>query len=423
MNIPSVLIKRAEQLEQRVEQKYPQLKSLIKQCFLNTIETTVRQLDDGSYFVITGDIPAMWLRDSAAQIRPYIKYANEDEELKKILRSIISKHAFYVNLDPYSNAFNAFEKENEHGYKDTTNFESKWVWERKYEVDSLCASLYLAYEYYETTKDRSIFTEELNQMIRTIVKTFVAEQDHENSPYFFTRTDCMPSDTLPNKGRGREVNYTGMTWSGFRPSDDACKYGYLIPSNMMAVVALKYAAHLATDGYRDTLLAERCIELATEIDDGIKAYGIYDHEEFGKIYVYETDGMDNFNLMDDANSPSLLSIPYIGYASIDDHIYQNTRKFILSKHNPYYYSGKIAKGIGSPHTPKHYIWHISLTMQILTSNNQAEIDECIDMIANSHAGTNFMHEGFDVNDPSNFTRDWFAWANTLFAQMVETLVG
>lgn len=421
MNIPNVLIEKANQLEQWAGEHYPKLKPLIKQCFLNTIETTVRQLEDGTYFVITGDIPAMWLRDSAAQIRPYIKYANEDEELKTILRNIIAKHAFYIKLDPYSNAFNAFPKENEHGYNDTTDFESQWIWERKYEVDSLCASLYLAYEYYELTKDREIFTEDLNDMIRAIVKTFTAEQNHAESPYFFTRTDCVPSDTLPCKGRGNEVSYTGMTWSGFRPSDDACKYGYLIPSNMMAVVALKYAAHLAIEGYQDNLLGERCVELANEIDDGIKAYGVYDHPEFGKVYAYETDGQGNCNLMDDANSPSLLSIPYIGYAPVDDKIYQNTRRFILSKHNPYYYEGKVAKGIGSPHTPKHYIWHISLTMQILTSTDPAEVEECLEMLANTHAGTNFMHEGFHVDDPEKFTREWFAWANTLFAQMFEGL--
>ena len=140
------------------------------------------------------------------------------------------------------------------------------------------------------------------------------------------------------------------------------------------------------------------------------------------MYAYETDGFGNYNLMDDANSPSLLAIPYLGYCDASDPIYQNTRRFILSKENPYYYEGTAAKGIGSPHTPNNYIWHISLSMQALTSTDEEEIRACMDTIARTHAGTNFMHEGFDVNDPSNFTREWFAWANTLFAQTVEALV-
>lgn len=422
MDIPNILIKKADELEQKVSVKYPKLKPLAKQCFLNTIETTVKKLDDGTFFVITGDIPAMWLRDSTAQIKPYIKYVNEDNDLKQIIKGIIKKQADYINIDPYANAFNAKEKINEHGFKDSTDFESKWVWERKYEVDSLCAALFLAYDYYKQTDDKSIFTDEFRKMIENIVMVFTKEQDHDKSKYFFTRTDCVPSDTLVNNGKGNPVAYTGMTWSGFRPSDDACEYGYLIPSNMMAVVALKYASIMVEDGYKHTMLAKKCLELANEIDDGIQAYGIVEHPKYGKIYAYETDGMSNYNLMDDANSPSLLSIPYIGYRSADDEIYQNTRKFILSEDNPYYFKGKCAKGIGSPHTPNNYIWHISLIMQILTSTDEKEIEECLDTIANTHGGTNFMHEGFDVDNPNNYTREWFAWANTLFGQMIEGLV-
>ncbi|MEG0692039.1 MAG: glycoside hydrolase family 125 protein [Oscillospiraceae bacterium] len=422
MDIPSILIDKADELEQKVGLKYPKLKPLIRQCFLNTIETTVKRLDDGSVFVITGDIPAMWLRDSAAQIKPYVKYANEDNSLKEIIKGVIAKQAYYINIDPYANAFNSCEKENEHGYKDSTNFESKWVWERKYEVDSLCSALFLSYEYYTKTNDTSIFTRAFRIMLENIVDTFTKEQNHEESEYFFTRSDCVPSDTLVNSGKGTPVSYTGMTWSGFRPSDDACSLGYLIPANMMAAVALKYASVMAEDGYQHTMLAQKCLELANEIDDGIQAYGIVDHPKYGRIYAYETDGMGNYNLMDDANSPSLLAIPYIGYRSADDEVYQNTRKFILGEDNPYYYVGTYAKGIGSPHTPKYYIWHIALTMQILTSHDESEIEECINTIATTHANTNFMHEGFDVNNPNNFTRDWFAWANTLFAQMVEELI-
>lgn len=417
--IPKILLQKARELEGRAREKLPGLAPLAKQCFLNTIETTVTQLEDGSYFVITGDIPAMWLRDSAAQLKPYVPYAKEDEDLQAILRSVIQKYTFYVRLDPYTNAFNS---KPQRGYTedDRSNFQSGWIWERKYEVDSLCAPLYLAHQYYQVTGDKSIFTEEFRLMIQTIANTFTTEQRHDRSPYWFVREHAWaPSDTLPMNGRGRPVNFTGMTWSGFRPSDDSCKFGYLIPSNMMAAVALDYAGELLQAGFEDPALEARCESLAAEIRDGIETYGVCDHPKYGRIYAYETDGFGNYNLMDDANSPSLLSIPYIGYKPAEDPIYQNTRRFVLSQDNPYYFVGKAAKGIGSPHTPPRYIWHIGLVMQILTSLDPAEKRECLDMLARTHAGTNYMHEGFDADDPARFTRPWFAWANTLFAQMLE----
>ena len=417
--IPKILLQKARELEDRAREKLPGLAPLAKQCFLNTIETTVTQLEDGSYFVITGDIPAMWLRDSAAQLKPYVPYAKEDEDLQAILRSVIQKYTFYVRLDPYTNAFNS-RPQNGYTEDDRSNFQSGWIWERKYEVDSLCAPLYLAHQYYQVTGDKSIFTEEFRLMIQTIADTFTTEQRHDRSPYWFVREHAWaPSDTLPMNGRGRPVNFTGMTWSGFRPSDDSCKFGYLIPSNMMAAVALDYAGELLQAGFEDPALEKRCKSLAAEIRDGIETYGVCDHPKYGRIYAYETDGFGNYNLMDDANSPSLLSIPYIGYKPAEDPIYQNTRRFVLSQDNPYYFVGKAAKGIGSPHTPPRYIWHIGLVMQILTSLDPAEKRECLDMLARTHAGTNYMHEGFDADDPARFTRPWFAWANTLFAQMLE----
>ncbi len=417
--IPKILLQKARELEDRAREKLPGLAPLAKQCFLNTIETTVTQLEDGSYFVITGDIPAMWLRDSAAQLKPYVPYAKEDEDLQAILRSVIQKYTFYVRLDPYTNAFNS-RPQNGYTEDDRSNFQSGWIWERKYEVDSLCAPLYLAHQYYQVTGDKSIFTEEFRLMIQTIADTFTTEQRHDRSPYWFIREHAWaPSDTLPMHGRGRPVNFTGMTWSGFRPSDDSCKFGYLIPSNMMAAVALDYAGELLQAGFEDPALEARCESLAAEIRDGIETYGVCDHPKYGRIYAYETDGFGNYNLMDDANSPSLLSIPYIGYKPAEDPIYQNTRRFVLSQDNPYYFVGKAAKGIGSPHTPPRYIWHIGLVMQILTSLDPAEKRECLDMLARTHAGTNYMHEGFDADDPARFTRPWFAWANTLFAQMLE----
>ncbi len=417
--IPNILLRKAEELEKYYDEKYPVLKPLVKQCFLNTIETTVKQLEDDSVFVITGDIPAMWLRDSAAQVRPYVKYAKEDEHLRKILESVIEKQARFVCIDPYANAFN--ESDNGAGHHDDTQLNDH-VWERKYEVDSLCAPLYLAYNYWKETDETTIFTDTYLEMIKNIIKVFTLEQNHSLSTYTFRRFNCVKTDTLPNKGLGRPVNETGMTWSGFRPSDDCCKFGYLVPSNMMAVVALNYAREMCELVYQNSELAEQCGKLAEEIQDGILDYAVVNHPKYGEMYAYETDGFGNYNLMDDANSPSLLSLPYLGYCSKEDNTYTNTRKFILSSDNPYYAKGEFARGVGSPHTAKGYVWHIGIIMQALTSTDVNEIKECLDMLSITHDHTNYMHEAFNPNNPSEYTRPWFAWANTLFAELLEKLM-
>lgn len=417
--IPESLIKRADKLEEYYKEKYPALAGLVKQCFLNTMETTVKELSNGTYFVITGDIPAMWLRDSSAQVRPYVKFAKEDKELAKIIESVIEKQAEFVCIDPYANAFN--ESCNGEGHKDDTKQNGN-VFERKYEVDSLCAPAYLAYKYYKSTGSRNIFTKRFHEMMTLVLKVFKCEQDHRTSEYFFRRYDCPETDTLPNSGNGRPVNYTGMTWSGFRPSDDRCIFGYLVPSNMMAVKALGYMAEMLREGYSDNKNAEDCERLADEINWGISLYGVVEHRKYGRMYAYETDGFGNHVLMDDANSPSLLAMPYLEYCDKNDVLYKNTRNFVLSTDNPYYKVGTIAKGVGSPHTPEGYIWHIGLVMQALTSTDRNEIMSCLEMLSKTHADTYFMHESFDPNDPQNFTRPWFAWANTLFAELMDNLM-
>lgn len=418
MKIPEILKKRAAELEAFYSVHYEALAPLAAKCFLNTMETTVRQLEDGSYFVITGDIPAMWLRDSAAQVRPYVKYAGEDEKLQEILEGIIAKQAELVCIDPYANAFN--ERANGAGHKDDTVLNDH-VWERKYEVDSLCAPLYLGYLYWKTTGIDRIFTKGYYDMIEVIADTFAMEQDHGKSDYFFRRRDTIEMDTLSNDGRGSAVKVTGMTWSGFRPSDDSCKFGYLIPSNMMAVKAMEYAEEICREYYKEEALAARCRTLSEAIREGIEKYGVVNHPEYGKIYAYETDGFGNYNLMDDANSPSLLAMPYLGYCGREDELYRNTRRFILSADNPYYYEGTVARGMGSPHTYKGYVWHIGIVMQALTSGSRKEILECLDMLAETHAGTGYMHESFDASEPEKYTRPWFAWANTLFAELLDQL--
>ncbi len=395
----------------------PVIADMFKATYLNTIETTVK-LDEHGAFVITGDIPAMWLRDSSAQVRHYLNLTKDDADIRSLVASLVQRQAYCILDDPYANAFNQTKKEGGH-YADTTEFDNPMAWERKYEVDSLCYPVNLAYHFMKASGTTEHLDETFKQACLKILDTFETEQYHaEKSPYRFTRTNCPPSDTLKCDGMGTPVAYTGMTWSGFRPSDDACELHYLIPSEMFAVVILGYMAEIAETVWNDAAMKERALKLRGEIDTGIKKYGTYDHPEFGTIYAYEADGRGNQNFMDDANVPSLLSLPYLGYCGADDEIYQNTRRFILSKNNPYYYEGTAAKGIGSPHTPKNYIWHVSLAMQGLTSTCDEEVNAILDLFETTTAGTGLMHEGFHVDNPDKFTRVWFAWANSIFAEFV-----
>lgn len=405
-----------QHIEQQLEH-LPVLQGMFRQCYANTYETTLQRLADGSTFVITGDIPAMWLRDSTAQVRHYLPVAVHDTEVADMIAGVIRRQIFYIGIDPYGNAFNI--EDNDHRYDIDLTELNGWVWERKYEIDSLCYPIQLSYLFWKATGRTDLFDESFRTVLHRIIDLWRCEQHHDDhSPYVFMREDCPPSDTLRNQGKGMPTSYTGMTWSGFRPSDDACTFGYLIPSNMFASVVLGYMAEIAIDMYHDERLATKALRLQEEIDFGIENYGTVIHPQYGKIYAYETDGQGNHNLMDDANVPSLLSIPYLGYRAVEDTVYQNTRAFVLSEHNPYYFTGIAASGIGSPHTPTDYIWHIALSMQGLTSTDPLEIKSILDTLASTHADTGFMHEGFHKDDPTKFTRPWFAWANSLFAEIV-----
>lgn len=416
MKLPQAVIDRLERAETELAH-HPKLLDMFKNCFPNTLETTTKILEDGTAFVFTGDIPAMWLRDSSAQVRHYLPYAAEDEELQRIIEGLLLRQIQYIGLDPYANAFN--EEANGKKWDEDLTEQGPWVWERKYEIDSLCYPIQLSYLYWKATGRTTVFGDEYKEAAATIIALWKTEQRHfEQSPYRFARLTGPKTDTLRNNRMGMPVNYTGMTWSGFRPSDDACTFGYLIPANMFAVVALRYIEEIANEVYSDNEMAASAAALAEEIDDGIQTYGIYRHPEFGPIYAYETDGFGNYNLMDDANVPSLLSIPYLGYRDKDDPIYRNTRRFILSAGNPYYYEGQYARGIGSPHTPHRYIWPIALSMQGLTSADHGEMRDMIRTLIETDGDTKFMHEGFHVDDPAKFTRPWFAWANSLFAELV-----
>lgn len=398
-------------------EKRPALSETFRKCYPSSLMTTAERLDDGTSFVFTGDIPAMWLRDSAAQVRPYIRMVGHDPDIQALVRGLIRRQAMYIRLDPYANAFN--KTANGAGHQTDGTEMSAWVWERKYELDSLCYPVQLIADYVGATGDSLIFDEDLHQTFQIIVQTIQREQRHDTeSRYRFQRHNDVPNDTLPFEGRGTSTNFTGMSWSGFRPSDDACKFGYLIPANMFAVVCLGQMAAFAERYLGDSVLAERARQLRDEIEFGIQNYGIVQHPKFGAMYAYETDGYGNTLLMDDANVPSLLSIPYLGYRPATDPIYRNTRAFILSQSNPYYSEGKFARGIGSPHTLPGRIWPIALIMQGLTSVDEAEKQALLTMLVNTTAGTEYMHESFDPDDPAQFSREWFGWANSLFGEFV-----
>jgi meiotically up-regulated gene 157 (Mug157) protein len=393
--------------------QYPRLAAMFAGTLSNTYSTTLQKQTDGSVFVITGDIPAMWLRDSAAQVRPYLHLAKTDPLFSDLIAGVVRRQAQYVLIDPYANAFNEAPNCRCHN-RDKTEM-GDWIWERKYELDSLCAPLILAHDLWQATGRTDHLGENFVRAAHLIVATIRLEQNHAASPYSFERFDCVPSDTLSNKGRGNSVANTGMSWSGFRPSDDACDYNFLIPANMLAVVALERLARLPLN---DAALQSLSHELAGAIRAGIETHGKVRHPRFGEIYAYETDGLGNHNLMDDANVPSLLAMPYMGYRDKDDPTYQATRAFVLSRENPYFYTGGAAKGIGSPHTPPDYIWPISLCMQGLTSNSRDGRLALLETLMATDAGTGLMHEGFHKDDPAQFTRPWFAWANSLFAEFV-----
>lgn len=396
----------------------PRVAEVFERCYTNTLDTTVKRADDGSTYVITGDIPAMWLRDSVAQIRPYLIPAREDPEIADLIAGLIRRQFFYINIDPYANAFN--EGPNGNCWeKDETDM-GPWIWERKYEIDSLCYPVQLAYLFWKNTGRTDQFDQEFIKGAERILEVFETEMDHEGkSPYRFIRRNSFYTDTLSRDGMGALVKPgVGLIWSGFRPSDDACTYGYLIPSNMFAVVILEYLHEIAGIVPGMEAVGEKALAMASTVRRGIEEYGVTKVEGIGMVYAYEADGYGQFNLMDDANVPSLLSMGYLGYRPSSPEREAQTRELILSERNPYYYSGSCAAGIGSPHTPVRYIWHISMAIEGLTADTMEEKYEIIQRMISTDGGKGLMHEGFHVDHPENYTREWFSWANAMFCELV-----
>ncbi|MBX2843804.1 MAG: glycoside hydrolase family 125 protein [Flammeovirgaceae bacterium] len=400
--------------------KNKELAWLFENCFPNTLDTTVKhKIVDGKpdTFVITGDIEAMWLRDSTAQVWPYLPLANEDPKLKDLLAGVVNRQTKCILIDPYANAFNEGPTGSE-WEKDLTEMKPE-LHERKWEIDSLCYAVRLAYGYWKTTNETSCFDENWQKAMKLILQTFKEQQRKEgNGPYKFQRITPVLTDTVAGRGYGNPIKPVGLICSIFRPSDDSTIYPFLIPSNLFAIVSLRQMAEIFEEVIGETEFADQCKSLAFEVEEAVQQYAISNHLTFGNIYAFETDGFGNQVFMDDSNIPSLLSLPYLGCFNSDDPIYQNTRKFVLSTSNPYFFRGKAAEGIGGPHVGMDYIWPMSITMRALTSNDDVEIKACVKSLIETHGGTGFMHEGFHKDDPKNFTRKWFAWSNTLFGELI-----
>ena len=391
-------------------------------CFADTLRRTVEWQPDGTAFVVTGDIPAMWLRDSTAQLSPYLHVADRHPELTDLLVAVNRRQLDQVALDPYANAFNAGPTGAGHSADRTDG--SPWVWERKYEIDSLCAPLHLAADIRRVTGRTDHLDDRYRLAARRALEVWRTEQDHEaRSAYRFERDDCPASDTLVRDGRGSLTAPTGMSWSAFRPSDDACAFGYLVPGNAFASVALADVATIADEVLDDPALAAEARALRDEIERGIAAHGVVEAEGVGEVLAYEVDGRGGVLLMDDANVPSLLSLPYIGWCAADDPLYLATRRFVLSEANPTYLVGTAARGLGSPHTPPDFIWPIGLALEGLTSTDPAEKQRLLDTLMATDAGTGATHESFHKDDPTRFTREWFSWADAMFCELVLDVAG
>jgi meiotically up-regulated gene 157 (Mug157) protein len=404
----------------------PALAVMFENCFPNTLDTTVwpgTLEGKPDTYVVTGDIDAMWLRDSSAQLWPYLPLARQDAALRQLLEGVIRRQARMILLDPYANAF----------MRDATAAPLSWalndktehhagVGERKWEVDSLCYTVRLAHGYWRQTGDTRPFDAQWKEAAWTIVRTFRAQQRKQGSgPYKFQRESAVPTDTLPLGGFGNPAVPVGMIFSMFRPSDDACIYPLFVPGNLFAVVSLRQLSTMAAQVLWDAKLAAEAEALAAEVERALNLYGKVDHPKWGSVWAYEVDGYGNTLLMDDAGAPGLLSLPYLGCCRMDDALYQRTRQFVHSASNPYFVKGKAAEGVGGPHVGLDWVWPMSILYRALTTADEREIRQCLRWLRDTTAGTGFIHESFEKDDPTNFTRPWFAWANTLFGELVVNL--
>jgi uncharacterized protein len=404
----------------------PELAWLFENCYPNTLDTTVHIGEvDGhpDTFIITGDINAMWLRDSSCQVWPYVPLAKNDAGLQKLFRGLIARQSRCILLDPYANAFltDASSRPLSWAVDDLTEM-CPGVAERKWEIDSLCYCIRLAHGYWRATGDIAAFQSDWARAMRLVVATFRDQQRKVGKgPYTFQRRAESPTDSLPLEGYGNPARPVGMIYSMFRPSDDACIFPLFVPANLFAVTSLRQLAEMASTVLHDQAFAKECRALADEVESAVARCGSIRNAQHGEIWAYEVDGYGNQLFMDDANLPGLLGLAYLGCCAQDDPMYQRTRAAVLSQANPYFFKGAVAEGIGGPHVGVEMIWPMSIIMRALTSSNVTEIRYCLQVLKATHAGTGFMHEAFHKDNPDHFTRPWFAWANSLFGELIMRL--
>ncbi|WP_199097629.1 glycoside hydrolase family 125 protein [Dyella sp. ASV21] len=401
----------------------PKLAWMFENCFPNTLDTTVElgTLDGKpDTFVITGDIEAMWLRDSSAQVMPYVPLASHDAPLRRMFRGLICRQARCIRIDPYANAFLPDPKAAPLSWAQHDHTDMKpGVGERKWEIDSLCYPIRLAHSYWQATGDTTPFDDDWRAAMALVLRTFREQQRlHGRGPYSFQRTSERPTESQFLEGYGNPSRPNGMIHSMFRPSDDACLYPLFVPANLFAVVSLRQLAQMARAIHRDEAFASDCAALANEVEQAVQRDGRMRDAEGQEHWAYEIDGYGNQLFMDDANAPSLLSLPYLGCCDRTDTLYQRTRALVWSEHNPYFFKGRAAEGIGGPHEGLRMVWPMSIMIYAQTSDDPALIRQCLAWLRDTDAGTGFMHEAFDQDDPTHFTRSWFAWANTLFGELL-----
>jgi meiotically up-regulated gene 157 (Mug157) protein len=296
----------------------------------------------------------------------------------------------------------------------TPQYSNTSVFECKYELDSLAAFLEVSANYYNSTKDSSFFSKyswlkAANKILDVaeglMIGTYADNGTVNTLPYTFTRETTRASETTENDGLGNPVQSgTGLIRSFFRPSDDATIWQLFIPANMMFSRYLASCSIIA-DAIGQKALASRMTSLSASLRTAISAHGIVD-PKYGPIYAYEVDGYGSTNIMDDANIPSLLSAPFIGYLDQNDAVYQNTRKLILSKDNPYFMRGPVINSVGGPHNGPGYVWPMASIVRIFTSNDDAEISDVLKGIVNSTDHYGLIHESVNSYNVTDWTRQW-----------------